>query len=179
MNTKFFTGSGDTGSVIIGKKNKKKSDPCFDVLGFCDEVNVCAGYAALVASPSIKKFVLRIQEILFIVQAEIASLIFGGKAPHITSNHIKELEMMIEVCDKEIPPIKNFIIPGGSEASLRMEVARVRSRTFERLLVGIEDDYAISPDLKTFSNRLSSVFFAFARYENRKRGIEEKNPSYK
>lgn len=179
MNTKFFTGSGDGGAVIVGKENKSKGDICFDVLGLCDEVNVLSGYALLEAHGDIQKHILRIQELLFIVQAEIASYIFGGKTAKIADNHIGELEYMIDWCDKKIPPIKNFVIPGGSEASIRMELARVKTREFERVLVRIEKQYSVSKELKTFANRLSSVFFAFARYENYMRGIEEKNPTYK
>lgn len=178
MNTNFFTGSGDGGRVIFGGEKKSKADPAFNVLGLCDEVNVLTGYAALVASEEIKQHTLRIQELLFITQAEIASIIFGGGTIKIKDEHIKELEEMIVWCDKEIPPIKNFIVPGGSEASIRMEVARVRTREFERALIGIENNHVISDELKTFANRLSSVFFAFARYENKKRGINERIPKY-
>ena len=179
MNTKFFTGSGDGGAVIVGKENKSKGDICFDVLGLCDEVNVLSGYALLEAHGDIQKHILRIQELLFIVQAEIASYIFGGNTANIIGGHSRELEQMIDWCDKKIPPIKNFVIPGGSEASIRMELARVKTREFERVLVRIEKQYSVSKELKTFANRLSSVFFAFARYENYVRGIEEKNPTYK
>jgi len=179
MNTNFFTGSGDSGTVIVGGEKKSKADPAFNVLGLCDEVNVLSGYAALIANEKIKQYTLRIQELLFISQAEIASIIFGGGTIKINNEHIKELEEMIVWCDEKIPPIKNFVIPGGSEASLRMEIVRVRMREFERALIGIENTYSISTELKTLVNRLSSVFFAFARYENKKRGIEEFSPQYK
>ena len=179
MKTKFFTGTGDNGEVVFGNSKKSKADPCFYVLGLCDEVNVLCGYASIEASTEIQKFLLRIQELLFIAQAEVALLIFGGNGIKITHHHIKELETMIEWCDKQIPPIKNFIIPRGSEASLRIEIIRVRTRECERALIGIENTYPISTELKTFINRLSSVCFAFARYENKKRGIEEVSPQYK
>ncbi|TSC52029.1 MAG: ATP/cobalamin adenosyltransferase [Parcubacteria group bacterium LiPW_41] len=179
MNTNFFTGAGDGGKVIFGGEKKSKADPVFNVLGLCDEVNVLTGYAALIANEEIKQYVLRIQELLFIAQAEIASIIFGGGTIKIKDEHIKELEEMIVWCDKEIPPIKNFIVPGGSEGSIRMEIARVRTREFERALIGIENNFILSNELKTFANRLSSVFFAFARYENKKKGIEESIPKYK
>jgi cob(I)alamin adenosyltransferase len=179
MNTKFFTGTGDNGTVAFGANKKSKADPCFSVLGLCDEINVLCGHASIEASDEIKKFLLRIQELLFIVQAEIASIIFSGGGIKIINNHTKELEKMIEWCDTQIPPIKNFIIPSGSEASLRIEIIRVRTREFERALIGIENTYPISIELKTFVNRLSSACFAFARYENKKRGIQETSPRYK
>ncbi|MFA5870359.1 MAG: ATP:cob(I)alamin adenosyltransferase [Candidatus Paceibacterota bacterium] len=179
MKTKFFTGAGDNGAVVFGTNKKSKADLCFHVLGLCDEVNVLSGYASIEASDEIKKFLLRIQELLFITQAEIASIIFSGGKIKIVESHTKELEKMIEWCDERIPPIKNFIIPGGSEASIRIEILRVRTREFERALIGIENAYPISIELKMFVNRLSSACFAFARYENKKRGIEEVPPRYK
>lgn len=179
MNTSFFTGTGDGGRVVFGNNKKSKADPCFHVLGLCDEVNVLCGIASVEASEKTKEFIFRIQELLFIIQAEIASIIFGGGKITILESHTKELEKMIEWCDARIPPIKNFIIPNGSESSLRMEMVRVRSREFERALIRIEKEYIISDELKKFANRLSSVFFAFARYENKKKGIEEVPPKYK
>jgi len=179
MNTIFFTGVGDHGEVVIGKNKISKADPVFDVLGLCDEVNVLCGYASVEVSGETKKYLLRIQELLFMIQAEIASIIFGGDVARIKEKHTKELEVMIGWCDEQIPPIKNFIIPGGSEASLRVELVRVRAREFERALIKIEHAHLISNELKIFTNRLSSVFFAFARYENKKRGIREFSPQYK
>lgn len=179
MNTNFFTGLGDGGNIIFNGEKKSKADSVFNVLGLCDEVNVLTGSATLVASEKIKQYTFRIQELLFIAQAEIASIIFGGGSIKIKNENTKELEEMIVWCDGKIPPIKNFVIPGGSDASVRMDIVRVRTRDFERALIGIENNYVISSELKMFANRLSSVFFAFARYENCVQGIEEKSPTYK
>ena len=180
MNTQFFTGSGDDGLVKFGVASKKKSDQCFHTLGLCDEINVFTGYAAESANEQVKKYLFRIQELLFIVQAELATVIFGGeKKIVIHISHIEELEQMIIECDKQLEKINTFIIPRGSESALRIEIARVRAREFERVLIGLVGEYEISNELKTFSNRLSSVFFALARYENHIRGIEEKCPIYK
>jgi len=88
------------------------------------------------------------------------------------------LEQMIAWCDKQVPPITHFIIPGGSEASLRIDFARVRARELERVLIKIDHAYAISHEMKGFINRLSSVLFACARYENKQREIEERAPTY-
>jgi len=180
MNTQFFTGSGDDGLVKFGTTSKKKSDQCFHALGLCDEVNVFVGYAAGSANEQIKKHLFRVQELLFIVQAELAAIVFGGeKKIFVCKSHIEELEQMIIKCDEQLEKINTFIIPRGSESALRIEIARVRSREFERVLVGLVGEYEVSNELKTFSNRLSSVFFALARYENKLRGEKEVSPKYK
>ena len=180
MKTKFFVGTGDNGLVKFGNKQKKKSDQCFRVLGLCDEVNVYAGYAAVSANKNTRRFLARIQEILFIAQAELAVIIFGGKNTKIiTKSYVEELEQIIFSLDKKILPIHSFIVPRGSEAAMRLEIARVRAREFERELIKFGEKQKISYELKQFSNRLSSVFFALARYENKVNKVKEIVPKYK
>ena len=180
MNTKFFTGMGDDGLVKFGTQTKKKSDQCFHALGLCDEVNVLVGFAKVSARDEVAQHLLRIQECLFILQAELASIIFSAqKTVTITKSHIDDLEKIILFCDEQLEPITSFIIPGGEESALRLEIARVRARAFERALIMLEGQYEISDDMKQFSNRLSSVFFALARYENKMNGFNEISPKYK
>ncbi|MDI6821160.1 MAG: ATP:cob(I)alamin adenosyltransferase, partial [Patescibacteria group bacterium] len=96
----------------------------------------------------------------------------------VTENKTKALENLIGVIDKITPPLKKFIIPGGSELSARLDVARVFARDLERDAVRFSKSLSISKELLQFFNRLSSALFALARYTNFKLGITEEHPTY-
>ncbi|MCX6788313.1 MAG: cob(I)yrinic acid a,c-diamide adenosyltransferase [Candidatus Jorgensenbacteria bacterium] len=189
MNTQFFTGVGDTGESQLGQKRISKDNPLFDVLGAFDELNAFSGWCVVEAG-KIKKDVPRIseieenvkelQEMMFIAQAEIASLeVDLGPLQKITLEKIERLNEIIKKVDSELPPITKFIIPGESELGVRLDMARVRARDAERVLVHLGHTKEIQPELLSFANRLSSVYFALARFANFLLGEQEKNPSYK
>lgn len=185
MNTKFFTGDGDKGESGFGDIKLPKSHILFRVLGSTDEVNVLCGWARMESEKegtrvtSITRSLLRIQELLFILQAELASHGFKMKRSiFISDAHVRELEEMIARIDEEMQPITKFIIPGGSELSTRLEFVRVASRELERLCIEYHEQSPLGEDVRAFCNRLSSVFYALSRSANMLLGKEEQNPSY-
>jgi len=189
MNTKFFTGAGDAGESGFGQKKIPKDDALFDVLGSLDAINTFTGWSAVEASrmknatpriAEIEIYLRELQEMLFIAQAEIASIGFEiDGLQKITAEKVERLEEIIKKADSEIPPIEKFIIPGATELEARLDIARVETRNAERELIKFGRVHTLSLELLSFMNRLSSVYFALARFANVLLGVEEKNPSYK
>jgi len=182
MKTKFFTGKGDKGQSAFGKKKLPKDDILFDVLGSLDELNSWTGFCRTGAPRDITPLLREIQETLFMVQAEVAVIGFGYKAKSFREKIGRktiELEKFIGKIDKKLPIIKKFILPGGSELSARLDVARVIARRAERATVRFNNKKKrLPPELLQFLNRLSSAFFAIARYVNHAKKVKEENPKY-
>ena len=177
--TIYYTGRGDKGTSIMGAKKVSKADPLFEVLGTLDELNSWLGICKY-------KPLKPLQEDLFIAQAEIALAAMGRKKNikyQITNDKTKRLEEEIIKIDKILPPIKKFIIPGGSELSAKLDFARALARRAERALARHSlarrrggNNYA---ELLQYLNRLSSILFAHARLVNYTLKVKENNPSYK
>jgi cob(I)alamin adenosyltransferase len=91
------------------------------------------------------------------------------------------MESMIDVIEKELPPIKTFFISGGTELAALFDISRTLARKAERRVVGGAESGEFKIDVATlaFLNRLSSFFYALARLTNHKSGKEEVPPSYK
>ncbi len=184
MKTLFYTGKGDGGKSQVGKKKFSKAVPMLELLGSLDELNSVAGFSRSVArgkSAKLNSKILRTQEILFIAQAEVAASALGFPKPKnpILVTHVGELEKMIQEIDKNLPPLKNFVIPGGSELASRLDLARTAARRTERMAVRLsENKQKISGDVLKFLNRLSSAFFALARMANKLEGVKEQHPNY-
>lgn len=187
----FYTGKGDAGTTqLYGDKNwYPKSELIFEVLGTCDELNAYIGMVrssmqhntiACVEDGSEKKDipkVLReIQEVLFTVQAEIA-----GAQNRVLKEHVQQIEALIDAIENSIPPIRHFIIPGASHLSAQLDVARTLARRVERRTIQLQRSSVreVSTDTTAYLNRLSSLFFALARFVEHKEGVTGDAPSYK
>ena len=99
----------------------------------------------------------------------------------ITENKIKEIEIVIDYIEKELPPIKSFFISGGTEIATYFDIARTIARRAERRVIGVADEGKIEVSLFTraYLNRLSSFLYALARLSNHKFGVDEESPDYK
>ena len=179
--SEFYTGTGDEGKTgILDNKRLLKSDLIIEAIGTTDELN---SYLGLVYEKTddtyIKEVLLKIQNDLFIIGANLASL-SNGKIEKATlqEEKLKFVEDSIEKLSKEIPPLKQFVIPGGCEAATTMHIARSIARRMERSIVRAGTEYQLDKSLTSYANRLSSAFFTMALYLNLKKGIEEKHPTY-
>ncbi|MDP3954579.1 MAG: cob(I)yrinic acid a,c-diamide adenosyltransferase [bacterium] len=185
MRTKFYTKKGDKGSTLLGKKKISKDNPFFYLLGGLDELNSWIGFCRTgVKNKSklkdIAVWLFDIQEMLFIAQAELASVRSGFKPKvKITLEKIEKLEEIVLKIDKKIPPITKFVISGEGEESSRIDVGRAMARHVERLAKNYAGQEKISLEFLQFLNRLSSALFALARYVNWKLKIKEKHPRYR
>ncbi|SHH81797.1 cob(I)yrinic acid a,c-diamide adenosyltransferase [Virgibacillus chiguensis] len=169
---RIYTRSGDKGktSLIYGER-VNKNDLRVEAYGTCDEANSMIGlaisYLQQESTFKEKEFVIeelsRVQTLLFHVGSELATPLDKEVPWKLTEKHIETLEKQIDDWDKQLKPLKNFILPSGVPASSALHVARTVSRRAERLAVGIEN---VNPLSLTFLNRLSDYLFVAARYMN-------------
>ncbi len=182
----LFTRKGDTGTTKTFGCDQRvsKSSAIAEALGAMDEINSFLGLCKvnigathmLVDGTASSKIVHQVQQNLFIVQAELA-----GADKKISEEKVKEMEVLITVIEKELPPIKTFFISGGTELASLFDVARTIARRAERRVVLVKEEGTREMDANTLAylNRLSSLLYALARLSNYRAGVSEEPPSYK
>ncbi len=176
----LYTGKGDGGTTKAfdtpsGQRISKASE-LPEALGSLDELNAFIGFVKMrCAEPRIAELLRDVQEMLFIVQAQTAGA--DKKLPDDAVSHVEE---WVNAIEKEISPLKGFSIAGGTELSAMLDVARTLARRVERRIVGVKEaGLREFPSLTMqYMNRLSSLFFALARFANHLAGVKEENPHY-
>lgn len=176
---KIYTKTGDSGETsLIGRRISKDAE-ILDVLGGLDELNSMLGQveavlASLKKGDKEKDRVIRIQNQIF----SLSSLIAGGKVDINISGVITELEVDMDEWDKELSPLTNFILPGGTIASGIIHSARSKCRTVERVFVGYTNNSDTRPkdykEMRVFLNRLSDWLFTLARHTNKVQKVEDR-----
>ena len=174
MLMKIYTRNGDDGYTYLLKNRKiPKDDILMEVIGQFDELNTSLGILHAVRDRKIKKVVLGVQRDLL----AIGSLLAGYEDDFLFSENIKIMEELIDTFSKKLPPLKSFILPGGSQHSSQLQKCRSVARRLERSLVSLsrKETYKNLPvkDLVMYTNRLSDLLFVMARYVNFKLGIKE------
>jgi cob(I)alamin adenosyltransferase len=131
---------------------------------------------SLQKGPTLISLVQEIQENLFTIQAEVA-----GADKKLGENKVSEMENLIGEIEKELPPIKNFLISGSTEMSALFDFARTLSRRAERRVVAVSEENLVKIDKEALAylNRLSSLLFALARFFSKEAGVKEDSPKYK
>lgn len=174
---KIYTKTGDDGSTgLFGGGRVRKSDARIECYGTVDELNAALGLARVAASGSIGEAIARVQHELFIVGAHLATPEDSPSTrslPPLEDAIIGRLEMEIDSAEGELEPLRNFILPGGSELAGRLHFARTVCRRAERVLVEFGMDRPISATMVTYMNRLSDWLFVMARLANRRAGIAD------
>jgi len=185
----FYTGKGDKGDTyFFGSEDRVlKSSLQAEALGSLDEINSLIGLCrAKMNSVRIRKrrrggkrgfgipeILEQVQQDLFIIQASIA-----GAPKGLGREKIEFLEGIINGIEKELPPIKTFLLPGGTEISALLDYARAVSRRTERVVVHYSKAHHVSPQTLAYLNRLSSLLYALVRFINYKSGAREVPPNY-
>jgi cob(I)alamin adenosyltransferase len=181
----LYTRNGDDGMTKTFGCDQRlsKNSAVAEALGVLDELNSFLGLvkikSAVLAWKVDRKKIGTIidwaQNCLFTVQAEVA-----GAKKTIRVGKVKEIEQMVDKIEKELPPIKTFFVSGGTEMAALFDVSRTLARTAERRVVaGMENgEVGVSPATLSFLNRLSSLFYALARFVNWKSGVKEEAPKY-
>ena len=183
----LYTRKGDKGDTSAFGCNQRfsKNSALAEALGSVDEINSLLGVCKT-KSGKIKikinkeniflsEIIEQIQQHLFIVQANLA-----GADKKITKEKIEFLENIINEIEKNLPPIKSFFIPGGTELSALFDYARAVSRRTERRVVAFSESgkAKTSPEILAYLNRLSSFLYAAARMANLSAGVKDGAPSY-
>ncbi|MFH1455317.1 MAG: cob(I)yrinic acid a,c-diamide adenosyltransferase [bacterium] len=173
----LYTKKGDDGKTNIFGCDQRfsKSSSIAEALGCLDEINSYLGVCkAKITNAKKKDLIQRIQNNLFIIQAQVA-----GADKKIKNEEVKYLEKIINNIEKKLKPIKTFLISGANEISANFDFARTLARRAERRVVAVSEEGIAKIDSKTlmFLNRLSSLLYALARYEAVRSGTEE-SPKY-
>ncbi|RKZ47495.1 MAG: cob(I)yrinic acid a,c-diamide adenosyltransferase [Gammaproteobacteria bacterium] len=159
--TKIYTKTGDSGltGLADGSRTEKDSLRIF-VIGDVDELNSLLGLLiAINIDEEIKACLLDIQNILFDLGGELAI----PDSEVITEARVQYLEKIIDQYNASLPPLKEFILPGGSVPAAVCHTARAVCRRTERQLVGLSREISINNVSLKFLNRLSDLLFIFAR----------------
>jgi cob(I)alamin adenosyltransferase len=177
---KIYTRTGDAGSTgLFGGGRVVKSHPRIEAYGTVDETNSYLGLARahLRSAPEAERLepvLTRLQDELFVLGADLATpLAARPVVPRIVDRHIEQLEADIDAFDAEIPPLKHFVLPGGTPVAAVLHVARTVCRRAERAVVAAAKREAITPLTGPYLNRLSDLLFVLARWANHAAGVNE------
>ena len=168
----IYTKTGDKGTTaLFGGKRVLKCEELVDVYGSLDELNSWVGYIiAQVTKTDEKKFLQTIQSDLFTIGSVLAG--WHGDISFLETR-ITEMETRIDAMEKQLPELKNFILPGGSVTGASVHLARGICRRVERQAVALSQKQTLDPVVLKYLNRLSDLFFMFARFINKSENAEE------
>jgi len=175
---KIYTKTGDAGETSFFDNTRvSKADPRVDACGEVDELNACLG-AARAAGPGddLAQALEAIQQDLFALGSRLAdpSARVAARVTKaaITPAAVERLEQLIDRLDAEVPPLRKFILPGGSLAGAMLHVGRTVCRRAERRVIALGAG-AVDPILIVYLNRLSDLLFVMARAVNHRAGVPE------
>jgi cob(I)alamin adenosyltransferase len=176
--SKVVTRTGDKGETGLGDGSRvAKDDARIDCIGTIDELNSFIGFAKVaITDDGIVTFLEKIQNDLFNVGGSLSTPNTDMKT--VDEECIIKLEVQVEEWNNELPPLREFVLPGGSEASARLHLARTMARKAERKLVGLHRNEPLPEQWLQYINRLSDVFFVLARKLQHAEGIDEKQWSH-
>jgi cob(I)alamin adenosyltransferase len=187
MPVRIYTRSGDTGETgLFGGQRVSKDDLRVEAYGAVDELNAALGLAAaLKADAEIDALLNELQHELFLLGADLATPGIRDEArgrvsiERVSSALAERLERLIDRYEADLPPLTQFILPGGQPLAAALHWARVVCRRAERrcvTLARVEADGAnasapdINPEVVRYLNRLSDLLFVLARAANHRRG---------
>lgn len=167
---KIYTKGGDKGETgLFGGLRVPKNNPRIEAYGTLDELNATLGVILSDESldSKVRLRLSRTQAELFQIGAELATPV-GKKLSTklITESEITRLESEIDEMEKTLPPLKTFILPGGSKSSAKTHFARTVCRRAERAIVTLRETETVRDEVVTYVNRLSDYLFVTARFLN-------------
>jgi len=174
---KIYTKTGDGGETgLLGGGRVRKDDPRVAAYGQVDELNAAIGLAIALDPRGFASDILEpVQRDLFTIGAELAApepaareRALGGRS--IGAAAIEALERAIDAREQTVPPLREFILPGGSPKAAALHLARTVCRRAERGVVTLTQQSTVSPAIVTYLNRLSDLLFVLARAANAQAG---------
>lgn len=174
---KIYTKTGDQGetSLMYGQRTRK-DDVRVEAYGTVDELNSVIGLAAasLRDAPEgtgdLVRYLLRVQRDLFDIGRDLATPPDRLTESHVTGERVELLERMIDRLDEGLPPLRQFILPGGAFAAALLHQARTVARRAERLCVALLRQQEANLETRRYLNRLSDLLFVMARTANHRLG---------
>jgi cob(I)alamin adenosyltransferase len=175
--SKIYTRTGDDGTTALGSGRRvSKYDLRVEAYGTLDETNAAIGIARLFTKdgpPSLDAMLARIQNDLFDLGADLC---FPDETKdargrlQVTDTQVARLESEIDTLNRDLEPLRSFVLPGGSPASSHLHLARTISRRAERLMVALaaRQGESVGDAALRYINRLSDFLFVAARFANDK-----------
>ena len=183
--TKVYTRTGDKGeTALVGGKRVPKDSPRIDAYGTIDELNSVVGLArsfneekldAGNAHRFLDTVLRQIQDELFDLGSELATpddFSYDGMY-RMTANEVRKLEQIIDECQKELEPLKSFILPGGGRIAAYLHQCRTVCRRAERDIIRLSRAEPLSEWPLKYVNRLSDLFFVLSRWIGKQTGEAE------
>ncbi len=169
--SRIYTKTGDDGTTGLGDGSRTSKDALrIEALGAVDELNCAIGRVlAAEVPPDVRHCLDRVQHDLFEVGAEIS---LPGQV-RIKEEHVARLEKELDGFNANLPPLKEFILPGGTAAAADAHFARAVCRRAERVLVALGKHEEMADDSRRYVNRLSDLLFVLTRILNRAGGRED------
>lgn len=182
---RIYTKRGDSGHTsLVGGQRVSKHDLRIETYGTVDELNAFVGAARVsiekrqAQHPALAELATtlrRVQHELFNLGSILATLPedVHPKQPRITEEEVRALEAEIDRCNAELPPLRSFVLPGGSRIDAELHVCRTVCRRAERLLVALAERESAPDEAFQYLNRLSDALFVWSRWVNHVTGARE------
>lgn len=178
---KIYTRSGDSGQAsLFNGERLYKDDAVFQALGDVDELNSALGIAlSFLPSGPLQEQLETIQSRLIDVGSAVATPLPSSSEAKLQrthfagAEHTAQLETWIDAMDEQLPPLKNFILPGGGRAAAALHHARSVCRRAERSVVVLSRRQVVSGEVNMYINRLSDFLFTAARFMAKQEGVPE------
>jgi cob(I)alamin adenosyltransferase len=172
---RIYTRTGDGGMTgLYSGERVPKYHGRMEVCGTLDELNCQLGAAAaLGAQPETCRTIRTLQDQIFKAGTDFATASGDKAAPGIVDADITSIEQTIDSLQVRLPPLRAFILPGGSPAAAHLHLARAVCRRAERTAAVLAKNESVNPHATAFLNRLSDLLFVLARHENHLAGTPE------
>ncbi|MBM3328431.1 MAG: cob(I)yrinic acid a,c-diamide adenosyltransferase [Calditrichaeota bacterium] len=178
---KIYTRTGDAGTTALYRGGRvSKSSKRIEACGTVDELNSSIGLARTGGLPNAVNAILKkVQNDLFVIGADLATpssaVKPGDQVARLDNGAERFLEEAIDRLEKNLEPIRAFILPGGSPGAAALHLARSICRRAERAVVSLTRGRSVevNPAILIYLNRLSDFLFVAARFVNLKSGVED------
>ena len=163
--TRIYTRGGDKGETSLGDGSRvSKLDPLVRAYGAVDELNSLIGWVSVAASD---ERLARIQNELFDLGADLSvPYAEGDERLRVEQASIDRLEADCDDANADLPELKSFVLPGGTEAAARLHIARAVCRRAESVVLWAAAERPVNPLVPVYLNRLSDLLFILARAAN-------------
>jgi cob(I)alamin adenosyltransferase len=175
---RIYTKTGDLGETsLLGGTRVPKDHLRVAAYGDLDETNAALGAVRALAEEPPERLLFSIQKDLFAIGAQLADPSHKVAAKRakaaVTAAHVRRLEKAIDVREESLPPLRSFVLPGGTPAAALLHQARTVCRRAERSVVTLAREADVDPRIIVYLNRLSDLLFVLARAENHRAGLAE------
>jgi cob(I)alamin adenosyltransferase len=179
MSRSIYTRKGDKGKTgVLTGERIDKIDPRIEAYGTVDELIASLGISKVFSESILADRIHKIQQHLFMIAAELATPIqhfeerneLVKAIKRTSSEDVTKLEEIADELTDQLPPIKNFVIPGGTKSAAFLHQSRTICRRAERNIIRFMNQEDVNPEILRYINRLSDLLFVFSRFANVKLG---------